>query len=60
MNKTGLIPCSILRRKPGPFTTDDQQKFDALVKTLEHLNNIPGLGITEREQVAIVTALKYG
>ncbi|CAF0779112.1 unnamed protein product [Rotaria sordida] len=46
-----------LTTKTGRFTGFDQQKFDSLVKKLEHLNNLPGLGITERERVAIVAAL---
>ncbi|CAF2465989.1 unnamed protein product [Rotaria sp. Silwood2] len=46
-----------LTNKIGPFTELDQQKFDSLVKKLGHLNNLPGLGITERERVAIVAAL---
>jgi hypothetical protein len=46
-----------LTTKIGPFTEPDQQKFDSLVKKFQHLNNIPGLGITEKERVAIVSAL---
>ena len=46
-----------LTKKTGPFTEEDLQKFDSLVKKLQHLNNLPGLGITERERVAIVSAL---
>jgi len=46
-----------LTTKTGPFTESDQQKFDSLVKKFQHLNNIPGLGITEVERVAIVSAL---
>ncbi|CAF0782423.1 unnamed protein product [Rotaria sp. Silwood1] len=46
-----------LTKKTGRFTEFDQQKFDSLVKKLEHLNNLPGLGITERERVAIIAAL---
>lgn len=46
-----------LVKKPGSFTDEDQQQFDSLAKTLEHLNNLPGLGITERERKAIVSAL---
>ncbi|CAF1113620.1 unnamed protein product [Adineta steineri] len=46
-----------LTKKPGPFTEQDKQKFDTLVKKFQHLNNLPGLGITERERLAIVGAL---
>jgi hypothetical protein len=49
-----------LTKKTGPFTNEDQQKFDSLYKRLEHLNNLPGLGINERERLAIVSALSMG
>ncbi len=58
--KEGLDSMQYLTKKAGPFTTEDQQKFDSLLKQLEHLNNLPGLGITERERVAIVSALSMG
>lgn len=46
-----------LVKKMDPFTQTDMQKFDSLAKKVEHLNNLPGLGITDRERVAIVAAL---
>jgi hypothetical protein len=46
-----------LTKKPGPFTQHDQRQFDELAKRFQHLNNLPGLGITESERVAIVSAL---
>ncbi|CAF4986027.1 unnamed protein product, partial [Rotaria sp. Silwood1] len=46
-----------LTRKSGPFTDEDRQKFDDLVKKFEQINNLPGLGITDRERIAIVRAL---
>ena len=49
-----------LTKKPGRFTDQDREKFDASAKKLEHLNNLPGLGINEKERVAIVTALNMG
>ncbi|CAF0975352.1 unnamed protein product [Rotaria sordida] len=45
-----------LTKKSGPFTDQDRQKFDDLVKKFESLNNLPGLGINERERIAIVSA----
>ncbi len=53
----GIDSMQYLTKKTGPFTIDDRQKFDSLLKKFEHLNNLPGLGITERERVAIVSAL---
>ena len=53
----GIDSMQYLTKKIGPFTKDDQLKFDSLAKKLEHLHNLPGLGITERERVAIVSAL---
>jgi hypothetical protein len=55
--KESIDSMQYLTKKTGPFTNEDLQKFDSLVKKLEHLNNLPGLGITERERVAIVSAL---
>ena len=49
-----------LTKKPGSFTESDKQDFDRRLKRIEHLNNIPGLGINERERAAIVTALNMG
>ncbi|CAF2702168.1 unnamed protein product [Rotaria sp. Silwood2] len=46
-----------LTKKAGRFTDIDKENFDSLIKTLEHLYNLPGLGITENERVAIVAAL---
>ncbi|CAM4958751.1 unnamed protein product [Rotaria socialis] len=46
-----------LIEKRGRFTDVDKEKFDSLIKTLENLYNLPGLGITENERVAIVAAL---
>jgi hypothetical protein len=46
-----------LTKKPIPFTNEDQEKFDDLVKKFEYLNNLPSLGITEKERIAIVSAL---
>lgn len=45
-----------LTQKPGPFTSQDRQTFDELVQQLQHFNNLPGLGITEHERKAIVSA----
>jgi hypothetical protein len=53
----GIDSMQYLTKKAGPFTEADLQNFDSLVKKFEHLNNLPGLGITERERVAIVSAL---
>jgi len=53
----GIDSMRYLTNKTGSFTDDDQRKFDNLVKKFEHLNNLPGLGITERERVAIISAL---
>lgn len=53
----GIDSMRYLTKKTGAFTLKDQQQFDILVKKFEHLNNLPGLGITERERVAIVSAL---
>jgi hypothetical protein len=53
----GIDSMQYLTKKTGSFTNEDQRKFDNLVKKFEHLNHIPGLGITERERVAIVSAL---
>ncbi|CAF1076922.1 unnamed protein product [Adineta ricciae] len=46
-----------LTRKIGPFTNENKIQFDDLVKKFKYLNNLPGLGITEKERKAIVTAL---
>jgi hypothetical protein len=54
----GIDSMRHLLNKPGPFTDQDRQKFDDLVKKYEYLNNLPGLGITEKERKAIVSALK--
>ncbi|CAM4799643.1 unnamed protein product [Rotaria magnacalcarata] len=56
-DQEGLDSMKYLVKKAGPFTLLDKQKFDSLVKKLEHLNNLSGLGITERERVSIVAAL---
>ncbi|CAF0725958.1 unnamed protein product [Adineta steineri] len=56
-DQEGLDSMQYLTKKPGPFTEQDKQKFDTLVKKFQHLNNLPGLGITERERLAIVGAL---
>lgn len=53
----GIDIMRYLISKSGPFTDADQQKFDSLFTQLQHLNNIPGLGITDRERLAIVSAL---
>jgi hypothetical protein len=55
--KEGIDSMQYLTKKTGRFTGEDQQKFDSLVKKFEYLNNLPGLGINERERVAIVSAL---
>ena len=55
--KEDIDSMQYLTKKTGPFTNEDLQKFDSLIKKLEHLNNLPGLGITENERVAIVSAL---
>ncbi len=55
--KEGIDSMQYLTKKTGSFTDDDQRKFDNLVKKFEYLNNLPGLGITERERIAIVSAL---
>lgn len=47
----------LLTTKSGPFNDEDQQKFDSLAKKLGYLNNLPGLGITDHERRAIVSAL---
>ena len=49
-----------LTKKSGSFTASDKHDFDARMKKIEHLNNIPGLGINERERAAIVSALNMG
>jgi hypothetical protein len=56
-DQEGIDSMQNLTKKAGPFTNEDKQKFDGLAKKFEHLNNLPGLGITERERVAIVSAL---
>ena len=53
----GIDTMQYLTKKAGPFTADDQQKFDSLVKRLEHLKNLPGLGTTERERLQIVQGI---
>lgn len=53
----GLDTMRRLTKKTGPFTEPDKQQFDVLVKKLQHMNNLPGLGITEKERTAIVSAL---
>lgn len=55
--KQGIDFMQALTKKPGPFTGQDRQKFDDLDKEFEYLNNLPGLGITECERAAIVSAL---
>ncbi|CAF4369011.1 unnamed protein product [Rotaria sp. Silwood2] len=55
--KDGIDSMQYLTKKTSPFTDEDQEKFDDLVKTFEYLNNLPGLGITEKERIAIVSAL---
>ncbi|CAF1207828.1 unnamed protein product [Adineta steineri] len=55
--KEGLDAMEHLINKPGPFTDDDRQKFDDLVKKFQYLNNLPGLGITDNERKAIISAL---
>jgi hypothetical protein len=55
--KEGIESMQRLTQKTGPFTGEDQEKFDDLVKKFEYLNNLPGLGITEKERIAIVSAL---
>ncbi|UJR33622.1 hypothetical protein I4U23_021057 [Adineta vaga] len=55
--KEGLDAMQYLIKKKGPFTERNQQEFDKLVKKFQHLNNLPGLSITEIERVAIVGAL---
>lgn len=52
----GVDTMQYLVTKAGPFTADDQQKFDSLVKRVEHLSNLPGLGINERERLQIIKA----
>ena len=54
--KEGIDMMRGLISKSGPFTNEDRQKFDDLVKQYEYLNNLPGLGITENERKAIVSA----
>ena len=53
----GIDTMRYLTNKSGPFTSEDQQSFDSLVTEFKHLNNIAGLGITDRERIAIVSAL---
>ena len=53
----GIESMQHLTKKPGPFTHQDRQTFDDLVKKFEYLNHLPGLGITERERKDIVSAL---
>ncbi|CAF3694346.1 unnamed protein product [Rotaria sp. Silwood1] len=55
--KEGIDSMQYLTKKPGPFTDQDRQKFDDLAQQFEYLNNLPGLGITENERIAIVSAL---
>ena len=56
----GIDAMQYLTKKIGSFTNEDKQKFNGLAKKFEHLNNILGLGINERERVAIVSALNMG
>ncbi|CAF1625687.1 unnamed protein product [Adineta ricciae] len=56
--KDGLDSMQKLTRKVGPFTDDDQAKFDVLVEKFQYLNNLPGLRINEDERKSIVSALK--
>ncbi|CAF3403136.1 unnamed protein product [Rotaria socialis] len=56
-DQEGLDSMKYLVKKTSPFTSLDKQKFDSQAKKLEHLCNLSGLGITERERVSIVAAL---
>jgi hypothetical protein len=53
----GIDSMQNLTKKTGAFTDQDRQKFDDLVKQFEYLNNLPDLGITECEQIAIASVL---
>jgi hypothetical protein len=55
--KEGIDYMQYLTKKIGPFTDQNRQDFDDLVKQFEYLNNLPGLGINENERLAIVSAL---
>lgn len=57
IEQEGIDSMQYLTKKIGPFTLEDQLKFDNHAKALEHLGNLPGLGITDRERIAIVSAL---
>ncbi|CAF1167216.1 unnamed protein product [Rotaria sordida] len=46
-----------LTKKSGPFTDEDRQKFDDLVRKFEQIHHLPGLGITDSERINIVRAL---
>ena len=58
--KDSIATMQQLTKKSGRFTDKDGQMFDGYMKQLEHLNNLPGLGINERERKAIVSALSMG
>lgn len=58
--KDAIATMQHLATKSGQFTEKDGQIFDGYKKQLEHLNNLPGLGINERERKAIVSALSMG
>ena len=58
--QAAIVQIEYLARKIGRFTNDDRQKFDGLIKKLQHLSNVLGLGINEEERVAIVKALNMG
>ncbi len=43
-----------LTKEIGPFTDQDRQELDDLVKQFEYLNKLAGLGKNEHERIAIV------
>ncbi|CAF4022002.1 unnamed protein product [Adineta steineri] len=49
-----------LVRKSGRFRETNKKEFFNEIEKVKHLENIPGLGINERERKAIVTALNMG
>ncbi|CAF0888509.1 unnamed protein product [Adineta ricciae] len=51
--KDGLDCMQNLTSKVGPFTDDDQAKFNVLVEKFQYLNNLPGLRINEDERKSI-------
>ena len=57
IERTEITAMQQLTRKSGPFTVQDRENFDELMKKYAYLRNIPGLAITEEERVAIVSAL---